>query len=49
MVAKEQVQDVFVGDEAREALDQLAVRRLAFRSPITGRYHALSRLVEHLT
>jgi len=49
MVAKEQVHDVFVGDGAREALDRLAARRLAFRSPITGRYHALSRLVEHLT
>jgi anti-anti-sigma regulatory factor len=49
MVAKEQVHDVFVGDEAREALERLAARRLAFRSPITGRYHALSRLVEHLT
>ena len=31
-----------------EALDHLVGRRLAFRSPITGRYHALSRLVEHL-
>jgi anti-anti-sigma regulatory factor len=49
MVAQEQVHDVFVGDEAREALERLAARRLAFRSPITGRYHALSRLVEHLT
>jgi hypothetical protein len=49
MVAKEQVRDVFVGDEALEALERLAARRLAFRSPITGRYHALSRLVEHLT
>jgi anti-anti-sigma regulatory factor len=49
MVAKEQISNVFVGDEAREALERLATRRLAFRSPITGRYHALSRLVEHLT
>ena len=30
-------------------LDELVHRRLAFQSPITGRYHALSRLVEHLT
>ena len=29
-------------------LDELVARRLAFQSPITGRYHALSRLVEHL-
>ncbi len=49
MVAKEQVHDVFIGDEVREALERLTARRLVFRSPITGRYHALSRLVEHLT
>jgi hypothetical protein len=29
-------------------LDRLALRRLVFRSPISGRYHALSRLVSHL-
>jgi anti-anti-sigma regulatory factor len=29
-------------------LDRLVRRGLAFRSPITGRYHALSRLVGHL-
>jgi hypothetical protein len=34
--------------EDTEVLDHLVGRRLAFRSPITGRYHALSRLVEHL-
>lgn len=28
--------------------DVLVERRLAFRSPVSGRYHALSRLVEHL-
>lgn len=44
----EEVPDV-LGDEAtREGLDSLVARRLAFKSPITGRYHALSRLVEHL-
>ena len=32
----------------REALERLVERRLAFRSPISGRYHALSRLVAHL-
>lgn len=31
-----------------DVLDGLVGRGLAFRSPITGRYHALSRLVEHL-
>jgi hypothetical protein len=32
----------------RAALDALADRGLAFRSPVSGRVHALSRLVEHL-
>jgi len=31
------------------AFEALSERGLAFRSPVTGRYHALSRLVEHLT
>ncbi len=34
--------------EEREALERLGDRRLAFRSPITGRWHALSRLVSRL-
>ncbi len=34
-------------DEERSALDSLVRRRLAFRSPITGRVHALSRLVQN--
>lgn len=34
--------------ETRDALERLGDRRLAFRSPITGRWHALSRLVSHL-
>ncbi|HKJ01591.1 MAG TPA: hypothetical protein VJ997_04020 [Longimicrobiales bacterium] len=32
----------------RDALERLVERRLVFRSPISGRYHALSRLVAHL-
>lgn len=32
--------------EDREALESVLQRRLAFRSPVTGRLHALSRLVE---
>lgn len=32
--------------EDREALESVLHRRLAFRSPVTGRLHALSRLVE---
>ncbi len=35
-------------EEARAALDRLVDRRVAFRSPGSGRYHALSRLVQHL-
>lgn len=34
--------------EREETLDRLLRRRLAFRSPVTGRWHALSRLVSHL-
>lgn len=30
------------------ALDRLVARRVAFRSPVSGAYHALSRLVGHL-
>ena len=44
LIAREDLDDA--GE--REALDRLVDRRVAFRSPITGRYHALSRLVEHL-
>lgn len=32
----------------REALEGLVARRLAFRSPVSGSYHALSRVVGHL-
>jgi len=48
LIAREDLDGVFGGADGREALDNLVERRLAFRSPITGRYHALSRLVEHL-
>ena len=34
--------------DERAALDGLIARRLAFRSPTSGRIHALSRLVAHL-
>ena len=49
LVGRDEVDDVLPGDGEREALDELVRRRLVFQSPITGRYHALSRLVEHLT
>lgn len=48
MVARDEVPTLLPEDAAREALDELAARRLVFTSPITGRYHALSRLVAHL-
>lgn len=36
------------GAAQQMVLEHLALRRLVFRSPISGRYHALSRLVSHL-
>lgn len=48
LVAKEEVEELFPSAGVRQALDHLVERRLAFASPINGRYHALSRLVAHL-
>jgi hypothetical protein len=48
LVAKEEVESAMPDPAHRAALDRLVERRLAFRSPISGRYHALSRLVAHL-
>lgn len=48
LVAREEVPAYYPEADARAALDQLVERRLAFASPISGRYHALSRLVAHL-
>lgn len=48
LIAREEVPSLLPDDSARRALEQLVARRLAFPSPITGRYHALSRLVAHL-
>jgi hypothetical protein len=47
-LAAEDVDTVFGDGEDRVALRTLVERGLAFRSPISGRVHALSRLVEHL-
>jgi hypothetical protein len=44
----EETEHLFGTDEDREALSRLVRRRLAFRSPGSGRIHALSRLVQHL-
>jgi len=48
LIAREEVPGLLPDEATRRALDQLVARRLAFPSPITGRYHALSRLVAHL-
>lgn len=48
MVAVDEVREVFDTDDERAALESLSERRLAFRSPNSGRVHALSRLVQHL-
>lgn len=48
MLAQDDVPRLFAADPERAALDSLARRGLAFRSPESGRVHALSRLVEHL-
>ena len=48
LVTTEELSDLYPEEDARSALDQLVERRVAFRSPVSGRYHALSRLVQHL-
>lgn len=48
LIAREEVPAVFPDEAERNALEHLVARHLAFPSPITGRYHALSRLVAHL-
>ena len=48
LLSREELENVLPDAEHRQALEQLVERRLVFRSPISGRYHALSRLVAHL-
>ncbi|MGD8320157.1 MAG: hypothetical protein PVJ02_06875 [Gemmatimonadota bacterium] len=48
LVAPEDLPTALVDASHRAALEHLVERRLVFRSPITGRVHALSRLVAHL-
>ncbi len=48
LVTCEDISVLFPDGAQRRALDGLVDRRLVFTSPITGRYHALSRLVAHL-
>ena len=47
-IAADELTRVLPSEDERHALEGLAERRLAFRSPISGGFHALSRLVERL-
>lgn len=48
-LAKDELAGIMRHAEGAATFERLAARRLAFRSPVTGRYHALSRLVRHLS
>ncbi len=48
LVTREEAPELLEDADDRAAFDRLVERRLAFRSPLSGRIHALSRLVQHL-
>lgn len=48
LLGQDDVEGALAGPGLRDALERLVQRRLVYRSPITGRVHALSRLVAHL-
>jgi hypothetical protein len=48
-VGPEEVAELIAGAAELAALESLLERRLAFRSPGSGRVHALSRLVPHIS
>jgi len=48
LIGKDDVASLFPEEDERAALNRLVDRRVVFRSPISGRFHALSRLVQHL-
>lgn len=48
LVCREEIGELFDDAGDREAFESLLDRRLAFRSPTSGRIHALSRLVQRL-
>jgi hypothetical protein len=48
LVSGDQVAELIEDPEARAGLELLIERRLAFKSPHTGRIHALSQLARHL-
>jgi hypothetical protein len=49
LVAPDEVDRLIERDADRVAFESIIARRLAFRSPTSGRVHALSGLVKHLT
>ena len=49
LVSPEDLDEIVADAEDLVALESLLERRLAFRSPSSGRVHALSRLVPHVT
>jgi anti-anti-sigma regulatory factor/anti-sigma regulatory factor (Ser/Thr protein kinase) len=48
-LAREEAHALPGPEDPAGAFESLSDRGLAFKSPVTGRYHALSRLVQHLT
>lgn len=48
LMAAQEAEELFAAADAREGLERLVSRRLVFRSPVSRRIHALSRLVSHL-
>jgi len=48
LLGRDDVEEALASPVQRDALERLVQRRLVYRSPITGRVHALSRLVAHL-
>ncbi len=48
LVTSEEVPELLDDADDRAAFERLVERRLVFRSPLSGRVHALSRLVKHL-
>ena len=47
-LGSDELDDILGDSEGRVGFDLIVARRLAFRSPSTGRIHALSQLARHL-
>ncbi len=48
LLSSDEIAEVFSASADLEMVERIVERRLAFRSPISGRIHALSRLVSHV-